>query len=630
MRRGKGLCQVGPFLFSPFVVTLLSVIMEKEKSLNLSQAHETESLLDQLPSNPGVYLMKDGKGTILYIGKAKNLRKRVRSYFVGGKDIKTATLLRKVKTIDYIITETEYEALLLENNLIKQHEPKYNINLKDGKTYPVIRITKEEFPRVFRTRRILRDGSEYFGPYPDVKALDLYLELIERLYPLRKCRGPLKSRASPCLYFHIGRCSAPCAGKITREEYLRKVDGVRRLLSGETASLLVDLEEKMRKAAQEMRFEEAAQYRDLIRSVREIETAQRVVDFDEEARDYIHCTGQDKRCVILLFRMRGGKLEGREVYRGPFTGTTLEVLEQFFLLYYTEASRVPGTIFLAEAPEFSPLEEYFLRTFGKEVRIRIPESRRDAAILSLVKENAEHELRKAVAAEGDLEALSELRQILGLEKLPLRIEGFDVSQLQGKYPVASLVSFHRGVPDKQEYRRFHVKTLSGAIDDYEAMREVVARRYTRRLNEGKEIPDLILVDGGKGQVQAARSILDALGLEKVPIVGLAKREEELFLPGEKNPILLPEGSPALRILQAVRDEAHRFATQFNLRLRSKQVDLSSLTSIPGIGEKRARRLLQQFGSLQALAEAPVEEIARKGGVPPAVAEQVVQALKNKM
>ncbi len=594
--------------------------MGKEKSL---------PQIDHLPSNPGVYLMKDGKGTILYIGKAKDLKKRVRSYFVGGKDIKTATLVRKVRTIDYIITETEYEALLLENNLIKQHEPKYNINLKDGKTYPVIRITAEEFPRVYRTRRILRDGSEYFGPYPDVKALDLYLELIERLYPLRKCRGALKPRESPCLYYHIGRCSAPCAGKISQEEYQKHVEGVRKLLSGETASLLSDLEEKMRKAAQEMRFEEAAQYRDLIRSVQEIETIQRVVDFDEEARDYIHCVAAGERCVILLFRMRGGNLQGREVYRGPFTGTTTEVLEQFFLLYYSDASKIPGKILLVGAPELSSLEEYLRRAFGKEVQIRLPESKRDVAILNLVKENAEHELRKSIAAEGDLSALEDLRQVLKLEKPPLRIEGFDVSQLQGKHPVASLVSFHKGVPDKQEYRRFHVKTLEGAIDDYEAMREVVARRYTRRLNEGKELPDLILVDGGKGQVQAARSILDALGLEKVPLVGLAKRQEELFIPGSPEPIILPEGSPALRILQAVRDEAHRFATQFNLRLREKQVDLSSLTSIPGIGEKRARKLLQQFGSLQAIAEAPLEEIVRKGQVPLATASQVVEALQNR-
>jgi excinuclease ABC subunit C len=342
-----------------------------------------------------------------------------------------------------------------------------------------------------------------------------------------------------------------------------------------------------------------------------------------------HPLGQDKRCIILLFRMRGGKLQGREVYRGPFTGTTVEVLEQFSLLYYTEASRVPRVIFLNEAPELSSLEEYLGRTFGRDVRIRLPESKRDVAILNLVKENAEHELRKTVAAEGDLSALEDLKKILKLERLPLRIEGFDVSQLQGRFPVASLVSFHKGVPDKQEYRRFHVKTLQGAIDDYEAMREVVARRYTRRLNEGKELPDLILVDGGKGQVQAARSVLDALGLDRVPLLGLAKRQEELFLPGEKDPILLPEGTPALRILQAVRDEAHRFATQFNLRLREKQVDLSSLTSIPGIGETRARRLLRQFGSLEVLADATVEEIVRTGGIPRATAERMVEALKNR-
>ncbi|MFQ3621711.1 MAG: excinuclease ABC subunit UvrC, partial [Spirochaetales bacterium] len=572
--------------------------------------------------------MKDKEGQILYIGKAKNLRKRVRSYFVGGKDIKTATLLKKISSLHYIITETEYEALLLENNLIKQHTPKYNINLKDGKTYPVIRITNEEYPRVFRTRRYIRDGSEYFGPYPDVRALDLYLELIERLYPLRKCKGSLKPRPSPCLYYHIGRCTAPCAGKITQEQYLQNVEGVRKLLSGETGPLMQELSERMQQAAAQQHFEEAARYRDLLQAVKEIVTSQRVIDFDEEARDYLHCAGKDKTCLLLLFRMRGGKLLGKEVYQGPFTGTTAEVLEQFFLLYYTEASRVPETIFLAEAAELSSLEEYFERTFQKKIRIKVPREKRDVALLNLVRENAEHELRRVLTSEGDLEGVEALGKVLGLSKPPLRIEGFDVSHLQGSHPVASLVSFYRGAPDKKEYRRFHIKTLSGTIDDYEAMREVIARRYTRRINEGQDLPDLILVDGGKGQVHAARTILDALGLKDLPLVGLAKQKEELFLPDQKKPIRLAEGSSALRLLQAVRDEAHRFATSFNLRLREKGVKFNQLTAVPGIGKRRVQKLLKQFGSLEALQKANPEEISRIGGVSVSVAKQLLGVLSK--
>ncbi|HOV37631.1 MAG TPA: excinuclease ABC subunit UvrC [Spirochaetales bacterium] len=604
--------------------------MEKEKSPAFNQKTDPAIRADHLPQTPGVYLMKDGKGTILYVGKAKNLRKRVRSYFIGEKDIKTATLLRKIKDIDYIVTETEYEALLLENNLIKQYEPKYNINLKDGKTYPVIRITAEEFPRVFRTRRIVRDGSEYYGPYPAVQALDTYLALIEGLYPLRKCRGSLKKRDTPCLYYHIGRCTGPCAGKIDREAYLKNVEGVRKLLSGDTGSLIADLEDKMAQAAKQQRFEEAARYRDLLKAIQDVEAQQRVEDFNEESRDYIHCTSRGRFSVVQVFRMRGGKLRGREIYLGPFPGTVGEVLEQFFLLYYTEASRVPHTIFLSEAEALQPLQEYVFRNFRRDTEVRLPSEKRDIAILNLVRENAEHELRKALHEEGDIGALEDLRTVLQLNRTPLRIEGFDVSQLNGKYPVASLVSFYRGVPEKQAYRKFHVKTLEGAIDDYEAMREIIARRYTRLLNEGKDIPDLILVDGGKGQVQAARSILNALGLDQIPLVGLAKREEELFIPDRKDPIILPEGSPALRVLQAVRDEAHRFATSFNKQLRTKALRLERLTSVPGIGEVRGKKLLKHFGSLESIAYAGTEEIAREGGVSLQVAEALVAYLKGSL
>lgn len=562
------------------------------------------------PAEPGVYLMKDKDGTIIYVGKAKSLRNRVRSYFTGEKDIKTSILMRRVRSIDYVVTGTEYEALLLENNLIKESTPRYNINLKDGKTYPVIRITNEDFPRVFRTRRIIQDGSDYFGPYPDVGTIDRYLELIDRLFPLRKCRGPLKKRDRPCLYHHIGRCAAPCAGKTDKEEYGQRVDAVRRLLRGETESLVGELRSKMNAAVAELRFEEAARHRDAIAAIEGAESQQEVVDFDPDTRDYVGSAREEDSVSFVVFQMRGGKLTGTDMFRESTLGTEDEDLEQFLLQYYRRIRRPPNRVVVPTMPGGDEFRAALRQIVGEEVALGLPESDHDQAIINMVRENAKQDLYKRLRERGNLPALEELQRVLELPKVPRRIEGFDIAQLSGRHPVASMVSFLNGIPDKTNYRRYHLRSLKGAIDDFESMREAIARRYQRRVNEGEPLPDLILVDGGKGQVGAAVGILKALDLADIPVVGLAKREEEIFVPGRSEPIILPVGSPPLKVLQFVRDEAHRFATSLSKRMRTKDLTFTVLEGAPGIGPKRSAGLMAHFGSLDAIRQADPEEIAR--------------------
>jgi excinuclease ABC subunit C len=582
----------------------------------------------EFPDRPGVYLMKDEQGTVIYVGKAKELRKRVSSYFTGNQPIKTRVLVSKIGSIEYILTSNEYEALLLENNLIKKWNPRYNINLKDGKTYPVIKVTGEDFPRIYRTRRIIQDGSQYYGPFADVTKIDMYLELIEKLFPLRKCKGALKKREHPCLYYHIGRCAAPCAGKIDKEAYNRRVEEARKLLSGETAELEQQLEETMAEQSRQLDFEKAAETRDLLEAVRTVGAGQEVVDFEEESRDYIGSAKRDTLCSFNVLQMRGGKMMGRDLYRAESYGSGEEALTEFFIRYYTGADKLPQLIYTSDAAEASLLERFFREEFGAEVTVRVPEEGRHQRILNMAVENAKQDAERRLRAVERIPALEDLQEVLSLSKLPRRIEGFDIAQLSGTNPVASLVSFYNGNPDKARYRRFHIKSLQGKVDDYEAIREVVARRYTRLLNEQRELPDLVVIDGGKGQVNAARQILDDLGLGQLPVVGLAKKLEEIYTPGDGEPVRLPEGTEALRVLQAVRDETHRFATGFNKALRKKGLNLSTLEGIDGIGPKRSKALLSAFGSIAELAAADPEEVAGKTGIPRELAERLKGELQD--
>ncbi|MFP4364271.1 MAG: excinuclease ABC subunit UvrC [Spirochaetia bacterium] len=588
---------------------------------------QLQETIKNLPKKSGVYLMKDSNNKIIYVGKAVNLKNRVSSYFTGDKDPKTAVLVKRIDNIDTIITENEYEALLLENNLIKKHKPKYNINLKDGKSYPVIRITNEDFPRVFRTRRIIQDGSKYFGPFTDLKKTDQYLELIEQLFPIRKCRGKLKKRKHPCLYYHIGRCSAPCAGNISAQEYQYKIAGIIRLLEGKTTDLIRSLREKMTAETEKLNFEKAAYYRDTINAIRTVTLDQEVVNFSETTQDIIVLAKKEGLGVFSIFQIRDGKLSGRNTFRVPAVGENRDLYEQFILQYYRSIGEVPQEIILPIRFDWVMIREFFQNRGDKEPEMSLPRSKREQSLIKMAKENSFIDLDRALQKQNKDRSLKELKQVLSLPKLPSRIEGFDISHNVGKNTVASMVSFSKGLPDKSNYRYFKIKSLdSGQIDDFASIREAVARRYTRVINEKSELPDLIVIDGGKGQLSSAKNILKGIGLDDLPIIGLAKREEEIFLPDKKEPVIIPEGSPALQIIQHVRNEAHRFAITYTRKTRKKDLAFTSLERISGIGPKRSTALLKQFGSIQGIIDAEDGEIAKKTGISEELAKSVKKSL----
>jgi excinuclease ABC subunit C len=612
--------------------------------------------------------MKNEEGLIIYVGKARSLRARLSSYFSGEKDIKTRTLLRRAASIETIIVKDEYEALLLENTLIKQHSPKYNINLKDGKTYPVIRLTPGPYPRLFRTRHIVNDGSSYFGPFPNAGAMDDMLEVIGRIFPLRKCRvfkkrgtagknrsplgerpGAGKSGGAPCMYYHIGRCSAPCCGKTTEAAYALQVDRVRRLLSGDAAELIAELSAEMRAAAAALRFERAAQLRDAVKAIEGLGESSAVVDFDPQGRDYIAWAAEGMLATFSVFSMRGGKLTGRELYRTKSAAGEEESLGTFITEYYNGERPPPAYIYAqnhgapreaggdpetgGEAPKKGDpafdkgnLLKWFREQFGAEPALLPAGDSHHRAILAMARQNAEEDLRRRLKERGAGPALDELKTILGLKNRPARIEGFDIAQLDGKHPVASLVSFANGAPDKKNYRRFKLRSVAGVVDDFGALREAVERRYTRLLRENREPPDLILIDGGIGQVNAVKGVLDKLGIT-CGLAGLAKREEEIWLPWAAGPLRLSRRSEALKVLQSVRDESHRFATSLNQLLRSKDLRLEALESVEGIGPRRAAALLRHYLSVEAVAAAEPGDISRVCGCGSAPAAAVRAAAR---
>jgi excinuclease ABC subunit C len=590
----------------------LSALIDMNNQINSEKITEKlkAAALDA-PTEPGVYIMKDIDGQIIYVGKAKSLKNRLKSYFSGEKDIKTATLLRRINSFETIIVQSEYEALLLENTLIKQHSPKYNINLKDGKTYPVIRITHEDFPRIFRTRRIIQDKSLYFGPFADIQSVNTMMELIDKLFPLRKCKTIKKN--GPCMYYHIGRCIAPCCGKISVNDYSLHVQRVQKLLSGETEALIIDLTSKMHDAAKATHFEQAARIRNTIRAIENLAGEDSSVeDLNPEDRDYIAWASGGVLATFTVFSMRGGKMTGRDLYRARSAADEWESLELFITSYYDNSRHPPVKIFIQDyiPQNIDLIKNWFKKNFGYEPQILSPAEKHHAAIMAMARQNAAEDLRKRLKERGAGPAIDELRRVLGLKSRPERIEGFDIAQLDGKHPVASLISFKNGVPDRKNYRYFKLRTVIGIVDDFAAMREAVRRRYSRLIREGKELPDLILVDGGIGQVNAAKGVLDELGAD-CGLVGLAKREEELWLPAAKEPLVLSRQSEALKVLQHLRDECHRFATGFNQRLRSKDLFFPILESVEGVGPKRAAAIMKAYESIANIAAAEPQEIAER-------------------
>lgn len=589
--------------------------------------------------------MKDAAGEILYVGKAKSLKSRVRSYFArsAGHSLKTRELVRRVADFETLVVDTEAEALILENNLIKEHSPRFNINLKDDKTYPYIKVSvQEEFPRVYVTRRLIRDGARYFGPYTDVRRMRQALDLIKKLYTIRSCHYdlPRDVPARPCLDFHIGRCKAPCVGSQTGEDYRGMVDEILDILSGHTRRAGSRIREAMNEAAREMDFERAAELRDALNQLERLEARQKMVDVSGSDRDVVGLARDgDTGCGVVL-RIREGKLLGREAqFLSNLDDETDEsVIGAFVTRFY--AARAGGDehdlaseVFLpADFQDRAALQEFLATLAGRPVRMHVPQRGDKLSLVELASQNARHLLEEwklvGNAAQGRApDALYELQAVLELGHVPRFIVCFDVSHTQGSETVASAVALTNGEPDKSQYRKFRVKGEWGN-DDFRSMQEVVHRYFARRMQEGEPLPDLILIDGGKGQLSAARAALEQLDLGHQSIASLAKRDEEVFLPGRRDPIRLPRRSAALRLLQRVRDEAHRFAVSYNRQLRSKRTIRSELGSISGIGPARQRALLERFGSLQAVRRATEDQIAAVPGIGPALARTVLRQLQH--
>ena len=532
------------------------------------------------PRSSGVYLWKDAAAHILYVGKAKNLKNRLSSYFSGQKDIKTRILVSKASSIEYITTANEYEALLLENTLIKEHHPRYNIDLKDDKSYPVAGITNEVFPRIIKTRRIIQDGTLYYGPFPDAGALGTFIDTLGSIYPLRRCKK-MPKRRNPCMYYHIGRCAAPCCGKIDKHSYASIIDEIRDFLEEKIEVSAAKLESRMKNAAQKLEFEKAARFRDCLAALKTLRIQNAVADFNPENRDYIGFYAEGPLVSFTVLKMRSGKLVMRDLYRTRSLKENEELISEFITAYYTEESMIPPKIFVRDKRGLELTQKWLSDTFGLQSLITVPEEtdafgRHDAS-LNMAVHNAKEDIIRRMRERGDTPALEELKKLIKSDILPMRIEGFDIAHLGGKFPVASLISFYNGNPDKKNYRIFRLKSLDGRIDDFESMREAVSRRYTRLLNEHAEMPDLIMVDGGIGQVNAAKGVLDALGLN-IPLIGLA-------------------------------DETHRFATSRNQRLRTKENTVSIFTRLPHIGRRRAALITEKWATLQDLSRASVQDIA---------------------
>ncbi len=581
-----------------------------------------------LPENSGCYLMRDEGGTVIYVGKAKNLKKRVSQYFLPNRNLKTQALVEKISKIDTIITGNEYEALVLENNLIKKYNPHYNILLKDGKSYPVIRITNESFPRVFKTRRIISDGSKYYGPYPDGKRLDLYLETVKKMYPLRLCSGPLKKRDYPCLYYHLHKCSAPCIGKVSKDEYSSYIKEVRAFLDGDDSSLIEKAKKEMMEAAKKLDYETAAEKRDLINALTVMQKNQAVEDVDgdeEDKRDYAAIEMSSYLCTVSIMQFRSGRLIGRALYRSECFGDETETLLSFLIQYYSDGDTLPHELFVSHDIDSALLEKYFKEELKKDIKVDVPKDGKHFRILRLAGENALRDVEKRLRSVDNSASLEELEKLVELDKIPRLIEGYDIAQLSGKYTVSSLIVFRDGKPSNKEYRHFSMKSLKeGEIDDFKSIREAVYRRYKRQKEENNEMPDLIMIDGGIGQVHAAISSLEELGLD-IPVVGLAKKEETIVFPDGRE-LLVDKSNPGLRVLIAVRDECHRFATSFNQRMRSTDASFKLLESIEGVGKKRSRMIMEKYGSVENILSLTKEELSKGAGIPLPVAERVLRKL----
>lgn len=585
--------------------------------------------LKELPGKPGVYLMKDAPGKVIYVGKAVNLKNRVRSYFQSSRGIspKTEALVAKIADFDYIVTSTEVEALLLENNLIKRHKPHYNILLKDDKTYPYIKVSvNEPFPRFSVTRKREADGARYYGPFAATSAMREVISLIRHMFPLRQCELDIRPGMSkrPCLNYQMGRCMAPCAGFVTVEEYRAVVDQAILLLEGRVDRLIREITADMRKASEDMLFEKAALLRDRIKSVELVGAMQKIVMEPGDDTDAIGVSRHLTDTCVAVIMIRDGRVNGKAHFfmEGASDAPDSELLAAFLKQYYMDATSVPPIVSMPVAPdEARQIEEWLTGVnSGRKVRFIYPKRGTKRDISEMARENAEEMLRLRLAEEERSRARTQgavqaLADALGLPSAPYRIECFDISNIQGTDTVASMVVFEDGLPQKNDYRRFRIRTVEGA-DDFKSMGEAVGRRFAKAREQDPKfakLPGLLLIDGGKGQLGAALWAMRANGYD-LPAAGLAKRNEELFLPDAEDPVVLPKDSFALHLVQRVRDEAHRFAITYHRSIRGKKSIKSELTDLPGIGKARLMALMKAFGSLAELSRQDEEAIRKVKGM----------------
>jgi excinuclease ABC subunit C len=614
---------------------------------------ELEATLKRLPDRPGVYLMRDTWGDVLYVGKAQSLRNRVRSYWQkqvvrGPEGIhRIRQVIDRVADVEVTETDSVSEALLLEANLIKRFRPRFNVRLKDDKSYPYIKVTlADDFPRIERTRKLVNDGSRYFGPYASATSVDESMNLVRRLFPFRTCTIEIKDgeRAlqRPCLLYHIKRCQGPCIEAISKDDYRADIEQVELFLEGRQETLIKALQAEMAAASKREEYERAAQHRDKIRAIERTMESQKMAAFARTELDMVGMARQDNQAAMTLFVIRDGKMIGRDVYLldAVREASDDEVLASFLDQYYARATSIPREVYVPSGVgEGSAIQTFLTERRGGPVHLRVPQRGEKRSLMELATRNASDTLAREharwLADQGKtLAALEELAEALGLPGPPLRIECYDISNFQGSESVGSMVVFEDGKPRSGEYRRFRIKTVLGP-NDFASHQEVLRRRFraTRSGDEGSEeerrwaMPDLVIVDGGKGQVSAAKAVLDELGLHDLPLAGLAKEREELFLPGRTDPIVLPSTSPALYLVQRLRDEAHRFAITYHRTLRDRRTVRSAFDDLPGVGPKRKRELLKVFGSIKRVREAPVEQIAAVPGISRALAERIKATLE---
>lgn len=600
---------------------------------------DIQEQLKKLPGEPGVYLMKDENDKIIYVGKAISLKNRVRQYFQSSKNhsSKVKSMVKNIKSFEYIITDSELEALILECNLIKKYRPKYNVLLRDDKTYPYIKVTvNEDYPRVLKVRKVLRDKAKYFGPYTNVEAVNDTLEVIRNIYPIRTCNvdidRAIKNNMRPCLNLHIKRCVGPCTGNVSKEEYNKMIEEIILFLSGKEEKLIEILKEKMNKCSMEFNFEEAAIYRDKILNLQEMMQKQKIdVSTDDVNQDIIAMAYNDEEACVQSFFIRHGKIVGREhfILEGTKDSTKESILGSFVKQFYMNAEYIPKEIIIeSEIEDQVVMEEWLSNIKGQKVSIRVPQKGDKKSLISMVKKNAMEYLekfsnlnkRKYERSEG---ALIELAEVLGLEEPPRRIESYDISNIQGVDSIGVMVVFTNGLKDKKEYRRYKIKTVEGP-NDYDSMAEILERR----LQKG-DFADLILLDGGKGQVSAVQKVFDKYGID-IPLWGMYKDDKHRTkgLISATKEFELDKTSNLYRFVASIQEEVHNYAITYHRSLRNKSLTKSSLDDIPGVGEKRKKALLSNFKSIEDIKNASVEELSQVEGLNKGVAENIYNYFRN--